>query len=263
MRLSTTLRLPREHGAWAMLYVPLASGVAVAGRFTWAVALLLLSVTALFVSRESLLVWWRARRRQRDSGNSAKLLLLYLLLALLNALPLLFAARLYWLIPMGLAGSALLLINGRQGAALEDRSLHSELLAIAGLTLTAPAAYYTAAQQWDNVAFKLWALSATFFASSVFYIRLRVLNLNPRRAEQRQQIRQHCLLYHSLLLIALAVLVLTRNLSLFALIAFVPVLVRVFRDLLKPATKLHLQRAGLLEMAYSLIFLIFITLTFR
>jgi hypothetical protein len=70
-------------------------------------------------------------------------------------------------------------------------------------------------------------------------------------------------LYHSLLLIALAVLVLTRNLSLFALIAFVPVLVRVFRDLLKPATKLHLQRAGLLEMAYSLIFLIFITLTFR
>lgn len=263
MKLSAGLRLPREHGAWAMLYIPFVIGVAVAGKITWAVGLLLLAASALFVSRESLRVWWRARERKRDSGNSRTLLLIYLTLALCCGLPLILLAKLFWLIPLGLTGGALLMINGRQSADLEDRSIHSELLAIAGMTMTAPAAYYTASGKWDARAFQLWALSALFFASSVFYIKLRVLNLNPRRAGQRQKVQQHCLLYHSFLLIALMTLFLTGSLSLFALIAFAPILARAFQGLLRPVPQLNLKRAGMLELMYSLVFLIFITLTFR
>ena len=63
MKLSTHLRLPKEHGAWAMLYVPFVLGVAVAGKIPLSVLLLLLSLSALFISRVSMLVWWRARKR--------------------------------------------------------------------------------------------------------------------------------------------------------------------------------------------------------
>jgi YwiC-like protein len=138
------MRLPREHGAWAMLYVPFVLGIAVAGRFTWPALLLLLSTTALFISRESLLVWWRARIRNRQAHDAARMLVLYLAGAAAFGLPLIFVWRLYLLLPIGLIGVALLLINGRQATQLEERSIAAELLAICGLTLTAPAAHYVA-----------------------------------------------------------------------------------------------------------------------
>jgi len=58
-------------------------------------------------------------------------------------------------------------------------------------------------------------------------------------------------------------LVLTGNLSLFALIAFTPVLARTLWSLFKPATQVNLKRAGILEIIYSLIFLLFVALNFR
>src|SRR5262245_28970040 len=81
MSLRSALKLPKEHGAWAMLYVPFVLGVAVAGRVNWPVLLLLLSATAVFISRESLLVYWRARARGRDAVEAGRTVLLFFVLA--------------------------------------------------------------------------------------------------------------------------------------------------------------------------------------
>src|SRR5262249_7347799 len=129
--------------------------------------------------------------------------------------------------------------------------------------LTAPAAFYVASGQWDSTAFWLWLLSALYFVSSVFYIKLRVYRLNPRKQLEQQRAWQNCAAYHSLLLLALSASVLTGNLSLFALIAFSPVLARTLWSLFKPATQVNLKRAGVLEIIYSLIFLVFVALNFR
>src|SRR5262247_2193878 len=98
--LRSALKLPKEHGAWAMLYVPFALGVAVAGRVNWPVLLLLLSATAAFISRESLLVYWRARARVRDAAEAGRALLIYLTLAAAFGSPLIFVYKLFWLIPL-------------------------------------------------------------------------------------------------------------------------------------------------------------------
>jgi hypothetical protein len=263
MKLRSSLKLPKEHGAWAMLYVPFALGAAVAGRLTWPVLLLLLSTTALFISRESLLVWRRARVRGREAGDTGKLLLLYLALAAVFGLPLIIFFKLFWLVPMGLIGAALLIVNSQQATRLEERTVAGESLAICGLTLTAPAAYYVAVGRWDGTALWLWLLSALYFASSVFYIKLRIYRLNPRKQEEQRQAWQSCALYHLFLLVALVTLTLTGNLSLFALVAFAPVLIRTFWSLFKPKTQVNLTRAGILEIVYSLVFLICVTLGFR
>jgi hypothetical protein len=262
MSLRSTLMLPREHGAWAMLYVPFALGVAVAGRISWAVLLLLISTSVTFISRESLLIWRRARARGREAKEAARLLVVYLALAAICGLPLIFLYRFVWLAPLGAAGLALLLFNGEQATRLEDRSIRGELLAICGLTLTAPAAYYVASGQWDRAAFWLWALSTLYFASSVFYIKLRVYGLNPRKQEDHHRVRRGCAFYHSFLLGALALLFLSGNLRLFAMVAFAPVLARAFWRTFKPATRVNLTRAGILEIVYSLVFLLFIALSF-
>jgi hypothetical protein len=263
MKLKKTLRLPREHGAWAMLYVPFAAGVLVAGKVNWGVALLLVATTAVFISRESLVAWLRAESRGRDAGGARRAALVYLALAAAGGLPLLLFYQLYWLAPLALAGAVLLAVNGKQGLEMEDRSIKGELLAIAAMSLTGPAAYYAASRSWDATAFWLWALSAVYFASSVFYIKLRVLRLNPRRAEAARQVSHYSASYHLAVLAALAALAAAGQLHLFAVAAFAPVIARALWSLAQPAKKVNLKRAGVLELAYSIIFLVFVTLNFR
>lgn len=263
MKLSQTLRLPREHGAWAMLYVPFVVGVLVAGRVGWGLLLLLPAVSAIFISRESLVVWLRAKSRARDSKGAGRLLVIYLTIAAVGGLPLIFFFKLYWLLLLGALGALLMAVNGKQGLDLEDRSIKGELLAIAAMSLTGPAAYYVASGRWDATAAWLWALSALYFASSVFYVKLRVLRLNPRRAEKQRQVWAYSVSYHVSLLAALAALAVTGQLRVFALVAFAPVLARAFWSLARPTNKVNLKQAGLLELVYSIIFLIFITMNFR
>jgi hypothetical protein len=263
MNLRSALKLPKEHGAWAMLYVPFILGVAVAGSVNWPVLLLLLSATAVFISRESLLVYWRARARGRDAAEAGRTFLLYLALAAAFGAPLIFANKLFWLIPLGLIGAALLLINGKQATRMEERGTAGEIMAIGGLTMTAPAAYYAASGRWEMTAFWLWLLCALYMASSVFYIKLRVYRLNPRKqAEQRRALRS-CACYHSILIVALPALIFAGGLGLFALFAFAPVILRTFWGMFKPKTKVNLTRAGILEIVYSLVFLVCAALGFR
>jgi hypothetical protein len=256
------LNLPKEHGAWAMLYVPFVLGALVAGRWTVAVWCLLLCVSALFISRESLLLWWRARKRGRTSAEAAQMLWLYGGSAALSGLPLVLWWRFDWLVPFGLLGLGLLLFNGAQGAQLEERSLRNELLAIAGLTMTAPAAYAVAAARWDNTALWLWALSIGYFASSVFFIKHTVASVHAKAHDMRERIRWSCLTYHLFLLVGLAALALSGSLSLFVLIAFLPALARAFWSIFSPPRQLNLKRAGILEIGYSLLFLAFVAYGF-
>lgn len=246
-----------------MLYVPLVAGALVAESFSWRVVLISLAMTFIFISRESLLAWWRARRRGSDGRESLRVMLIYLVLAGASAAPLIFVSHLFWLAPLGLVAIALLAFNAEQGARREDRTVMGEMIAILGLTLTAPATYYVARAEWNAVALGLWGLCALYFASSVFYVKLRVYWLNRRKEHVRQQAFKSCALYHAFLLASLLVLAFTGSLNLFALVAFAPVLARSFWQLIKPATRLNLRRIGVLEIIYSVVFLIFITLSLR
>ena len=246
-----------------MLYVPMVVGLLVAEAFPLRVIALILSTTFLFIARESFLVWWRARARGQRQRGALRAMLAYMASAGLFAAPLVLINQLYWLAAAGLSSLALLVINARQAVRREDRTIGGEMLAIAGLTMTAPMAYYVARGNLDMTAAWLWALCALYFASSVFYVKLRVYSISARKAEARRQTWRRCAIYHSFLLAALLVLALTGKLNLFALVAFAPVLTRSFWQLARPATGINLRRVGVLEIIYSVVFLIFITLTFR
>jgi YwiC-like protein len=263
MGLAKSLGLPKEHGAWAMLYVPLVVGVLVAGAFSFGVVALTLSVSFLFIARESYLAWWRARSRGQAQPGARRKMLIYLGLAALFGAPLVLISKLFLLAPFGLATLALLIFNARQAVRREDRTISGEIMAIVGLTLAAPAAYYTASGRFDATALWLWALCALYFASSVFYVKLRVYSIARRRESERRRSQRTCALYHAFLLAGLMTLFFQGSFNLSILVAFFPVLARSFWQMANPAEKLNLQRVGVLELVYSLVFLIFITLTFR
>ena len=263
MSVRAMLKLPREHGAWVMLYVPLIAGVLVAWSFSFRVLLFALSATFLFIARESLISWWRAYRRAERRVEALQRLGIYLSLAGLSIAPLILADRLFVLVPLGLAALLLLAVNAEMAAKREDRTILGEILAIAGLTMTAPAANYVAEGTWQPTAIWLWALSALYFASSVFYIKLRVNLVNPRKQHELKRVWGSCAAYHVLLFISLCLLATTEQLNLLALPAFAPAMTRASWSLVKASGRLNLKRLGLLEILYSVVFLIFITLTFR
>lgn len=263
MRQRKKFKLPKEHGAWAMLYVPFAVGVIVAGSFPVRALLLALTVTFVFISRPSMHAWWRARRQGQADKESLRALIVCIGLGIACGLPMLLIDKLFGLIPLGAASALLLAINAEQAARREDRAFANEIMAILGLTLTAPTAYYAVRGVWDAKAVCLWAMCALFFASSVFYVRLRVYSVNQRRERERARVWRGCALYHSFLLVSLVALALTGNLRVFALIAFAPALARSFWHLFAPGGRLNLKKIGVLEIVYSVVFLIFIALSFR
>ena len=256
------LRIPKEHGAWAMLYTPFAAGLAVSRSFSWALPLLLAAVTCLFIGRDSLLAWGRARSRGEPSGPALRETAFMLGLALACGI----VAALVWRLPgllwMGLTALLLLGVNFSQVVRREHRALEAEILGVVGLTLTAPAAYYAARGRWDAAALWLWLLSALCFASSIFYVRLRVLSPQPRKDQARQDLRVRSMAYHAFLVVVLGWFALTGRRHALAVLGFLPILGRTAWSLWRPSSSLDLRRIGILEIVYSVNFLVFIALAF-
>lgn len=257
------LKLPKEHGAWAMLYVPFGVGALTARPGGWPLLWLGLAATFLFIARESALAWWRARRRGRPEREALRFLLLYMSLALVFGAPLLLIYRLWGVIPLAAGAILLLFLNAEQAVRREDRTVRGEILAILGLTLTAPAAHYVGSRGWDDTALWLWGFSALYFASSVFYIKWRVLAAHGRETAQRDRARRQCAFYHAFLLVALLLLVFAQQMEIVLLVAFAPALGRALWYVAKPEERVNLKRVGLWEIAHALFFLIFAALAFR
>src|SRR5262249_60041363 len=104
--------------------------------------------------------------------EAGRALLLYLALAAAFGSPLILAFKLFWLIPLGVIGATLLLINGRQATRMEERSTTGEIMAIGGLTMTAPAAPYTASGRWEMTALWVWLFGPAYIASHRFFTTL-------------------------------------------------------------------------------------------
>lgn len=256
------LRLPREHGTWGMFFVPFAVGWLASGGGGWPVLLLLGASSAVFLSRESLLFWWRARRHAAGPQGTGHALLACAVAAFLLGLPLLIAWKLYALIPLGLAGVGGLVATTELSIRRQGRSVATEFLGIASSSLNAASAHYAGTSRWAADAVWLWALCTFYFASSIFYVKLRVQDAHGKRPELIARARQRCAAYHAVLLAALLALVITRSLPLFALIAFIPVLSRAFAQVFRPSPTLNLKRIGWLEVTFSVVFLLVVGLGF-
>ncbi|HET8550390.1 MAG TPA: YwiC-like family protein [Bryobacteraceae bacterium] len=256
------LRLPREHGTWGMFFVPFAAGWLAAGHFRWPVLLLLLASSAVFLSRETLLFWWRARHYGKDPEDATRALVFYAAAAAAFGAPLVVVWKLYALIALGFAGLIALVATAELTVRRQGRSAATEFLAIAISALNAASAHYVAAGRWTAEAFWLWALCTLYFASSIFYVKLRVQDAHGKRDRDVIRARRRCAAYHAVLLAALAALVVTRSVPLFALIAFIPILVRAFAEVFSPSRELNLKRVGWLEVTWSLVFLCVVGLGF-
>lgn len=261
--------VPKEHGAWAVLYGSFLAGVGVTGRVRVPGVLLLVGITAAALANGSLAILVRsaagpahAERRR----HALAWLLIYTAAAGVALAPLLAVFRMSFLLPFGIGAGLFLVVRAVLLRQREDRSLAGELLGTAGLSMVGPVAHAVAVGAVQATAMVLWLLLFLFFASGVFYVRMRVGGLV---AERRGDIptatpaRRSCLLYHALLLLAIPALLLAGAAPWPVLLAFAPALWRAAAGLGRNDARLDLHRLGWSEVAVATAFVLLLIAAFR
>lgn len=254
--------LPKEHGTWAMLLVPWAIGCGVARRLTGPDLLLLAAMLAFFLAHNQLLTWLRLRLvAASDSGALGRARGLFLILA--------GAGGVAFLPLLALSGpTALLALGGIAGALVAvslylvyrrlDHGLAGQILAPAGLALSAPAAYSVARGALDRTAVALWALNVLFFLGAVMYVRLKIdaLKRAPSLVAPAAKLRFAAPTLGIDLAILAAVLIALGfgSLSPWAVLAFVPTAAQTLVGAARLDRPARLKRVGILATVHSIVF---------
>lgn len=258
--------IPREHGAWPMLLVPLFVGAGVASMFDGKVGLLLSAALFAYMARHTLLTLIRFRPGRGMDRRGGLLFLASSALASVSFLLLVLRER-WLLLPLGGGTLLFMALHTIQALKRSERTVHGELLGIAGLTMTAPAAYYVAAGEINAVAFLLWLLNFLYFGQSVFYVKMHVAahGRQGNFGSLREKLRfgRDCVLYSLAMIAGVLGLCLARLIPPFAWIAFVPISIQTIQGISKLGGKLRIKRLGFIELGHAILFGLVLIAVFR
>lgn len=240
--------MPREHGAWGILLIPFATAVGVSGVTSVKLLLLLVSVLCFYIARTSFL------------KRHAKWTLLLLAGSALCTAPLLIVWRLWWLAAFGGVAAALAFRRTERGVAMQ-------LVAVAGLTLTAPAAWYTATGNLDRHAWLLWGLNFLYFAGGVFYVKMHVAAAMRRKqfagVSDRLTLGAVTLSYYAGISAVLVAFAAAHWVPWIVLLAYAPVVIRAVVGVCRLSPTLRIKRLGWTEVAYSLVYAVILILAVK
>ncbi|MEE8448323.1 MAG: YwiC-like family protein [Thermodesulfobacteriota bacterium] len=250
------LVFPKEYGAWALLLVPLATGLAQASALELKLLLLVVGVLGLFLARYPLLLYLRAGFGERNGLIFS--LLVYSVVGLLPLAILVFFYRLWLLLAFGVFALGLFGIYMVKSLSRTDRTLAGQLLGLFSLTLTAPLGYYLATGSVGGRGLWLWLMNILFFIAELIYVRMKVGAQSKRQRlislGNKVYFARACLAYHLALLLCLLLFVTGGLVPISVLVAFVPTLIQAGLGTAKLDKALEIKRLGRLELAHSLVF---------
>jgi len=180
--------------------------------------------------------------------------------------PLVVVFRMTFLLPFGMGAAFFLVLRAFLIRERDDRTLIGELVGAAGLSMVGAVAHAVAVEEVRPIGAVLWLLLFLFFASGVFYVRMRVHGMVAQRKgtiAASNPARWPCVLYHALLLVVVPALFLVRVIPWPVLLAFAPALWRAAAGLNREEARLDLRRLGWSEVALASAFVILLIAAFR
>jgi len=263
------LILPREHGAWGLLLVPMVTGAGVAfhqASRIFPMILLLTAALALFWLRtplESLLGTSAMRAQTLEESHSLRSFIILLAGTAGVALTaLLWAGRNASLWPLGAAvaaafiGQAVLKKLGRRTRML------SEMVGTIGLTASAPAAYYVVTGEFNTTAWMLWLANILFAGDQIHYVQLRIHTTRIVGFRAKLAHGWAFALGQALMTAILTVACLARLMPPIASLAFAPLLFRGWFYFVQEPTQLIVRRLGWSELKHATAFCVLLIATF-
>lgn len=255
---------PREHGAWGLLFVPLATGGAVGllrgGNQLPLIPLMALTLAALalFWLRTPVESWLGTgllRAQGQRERRSVGITILVLASVAAVALAALFSnGRNRDLLILGtIAVSAFLAQAILRRLGRRTRML-SQMVGMLGLTVTAPAAYYVVTGKLDHDAWALWMANLLFAGDQIHFVQLRLRCARTNGWSQKLASGHYFLAGQLLLGAALVLSWRFALLPALAALAFLPLMVRGTAWFFERQKALIVRRLGWTELAHSIVF---------
>lgn len=173
--------VPREHGAWGMMLVPLATGAVVAARTSLnsaALAILCIATISLFWLRTPVESWLGTSAIKAQTEQERPFVLRVILGA--GLLAAVCVASLLWnghnrglLIISAIAALAFAIQARVKGLGRKGR-MPAQIIGAVGLTSTAAGAYYVATGRLDHTAIALWLANWLFAADQIHFVQVRI-----------------------------------------------------------------------------------------
>ena len=261
---------PREHGAWGMLLVPLATGAAVGlmnGGEALPLAVFIIAAMSVFWLRTPVESWLGTTPLRAQSAAERRVVLLFMLA--FSALAALMFAALFWggrnrfLLPLGAAVALAFVVQAGLKKLGRKLRMPSQVAGAIGLTATAPAAYMVVTGRFDSVAAALWLANWLFAGDQIHFVQLRIHAARAQAAGEKLRHGRAFLAGQAGLAAALVLLAKFGLLPWLALLAFVPILLRGLAWFVRGSQPLAVRRLGWSELAQSLAFGALLIAAFR
>jgi YwiC-like protein len=255
------LVVPREHGAWGMLLVPLATGAMTGllhgGRASF-LPLLIVATLTIFWLRTPVESWLGTNPIKAQSVEERKavehFIVMLVGIAALTLGALFVGGRNEQLVLLGLvaatafAGQAFLKKLSRRTRML------SQFVGAIGLTSTAPAGYCVAVGHLDTRAFLLWLANWIFAIDQIHFVQVRIHSNRATGFTEKMACGWAFLVTQAVLVAMLVGIWRARMLPALALLAFGPALARGIVWFFMPPRPLAVRRLGWTELAHAVTF---------
>ena len=263
------LILPREHGAWGLLLVPMVTGAGVAfhqASHIFPLILLLTAALALFWLRtplENLLGTSAMRAQTLEESHTLRSAI-----ALLGGIAAVALAALLWagknagLWPLGVAVAAAFIAQAILKKLGRRTRILSEMVGTIGLTAAAPAAYYVITGEFNQTAWTLWLANILFAGDQIHYVQLRIHTAKVQGFRAKLAHGWGFALGQALMTAIITVACLSRLMPPIASLAFAPLLFRGWFYFIQEPTPLIVRRLGWSELKHATAFCVLLIATF-
>ena len=256
-----TMLWPREHGAWGILLVPLATGAVVggmAGGSISAVLVFLVAALALFCLRTPVEALLGASAMRAQKGAERQWVLLgagvYGLMGVAALAVLLRGGRNRGLFLIGAAAAAAFLLQALLRKLGRSTRTGSQIIGSIGLTATAAGAYYVMTGELDGRALGLWGANWLFSANQIEFVQLRLHSAKTEGLGQRIRHGWHAL---AGLGVTIALLIGVFELGMLpkrAVLAYHPMMLRNLWWYWQKPAPIRVHRLGVRELISNLVF---------
>jgi hypothetical protein len=263
------LIVPREHGAWGLMLVPLFTGVAAglaSAQHFWPLPLFVTAALFLFWLRtpvESLLGSGPMTARtstERWAAFTASLVLTVASAACLIGL--MWGGRNLKLLVIGSVAAVAFVAQVVFRTLGRKARMMSQLAGAVGLTATAPAAYYLGTGRLDLSGAALWIANWLFAWNQIHFVQVRIHAARAITLRDRLDKGRFFFLAQTVLLATLVLAVLCHYSPPLVILAFAPALVRGTRWFFRESEPLDVKRLGWSEMRQGITFGILLAIAF-
>ena len=253
--------LPREHGAWGMLLVPLVTGAAAGNphgeRIVW---ILLFAVAALglfFLRTPVEAALGFSPLRPQDDGERRLIhcfIYIYSSVSIVALTLLILWAHAYELLLLGTIAAMAFLFQAVLKQFGRATRMNAQLTGAIALSSTAAGAYYLATGHLGSVAVLIWLANWLFAANQIHFVQLRIHSARATTPGERLRQGWSFLLHQGVSLLFLGLVWRAGWLPGVIAMAFGPLFLRGFAWFFDSPRPLQVYRLGISELFYAVVF---------